>query len=323
LADEKAGSFHYGGQAVIEGVMMRGKKHFAVACRRPDGAIEVTSEPIEKGILASIKWLNHPFLRGTFMLIDSLVLGMKSLMWAANIAMAEDQAKTDQSAAAAEPSAEVTPTKNNKVTDMALGVTMFLSLGLAVVFFMLLPAWLSKSVLHGEHMPRLWRGLLEGGFKLAFLFLYIWGISHMKDIRRVFQYHGGEHKVINSFEAGDELTVENVQKHTTVHVRCGTSFLLIVVFVSILVFMVLPWNSILERVVLKLVLLPVVAGLAYEILKLAGNRKDSVILHFLLGPGLLMQRITTQEPSDDQVEVAIRSFQSVRDAETVAEAVEA
>ena len=329
MADEKAGSFHYGGQAVIEGVMMRGKKHFAVACRRLDGSIESTAEPIEGTILGRLKWLNKPFLRGTLMLVDSLFLGMKSLMWAANLAMADEEAKNPpKKAKKAAPKpveavdcppgdveCEERAVKGSKVTEIALGATMFISLGLAVVIFMMLPALITKLALPGENTATIWRGMLEGGIKLAFLFLYIWGISHWKDIRRVFEYHGAEHKVINAFEAGEELTPPNVQKHTTVHVRCGTSFLLVVIFVSIIVFMAISWDSWLIRVAYKLVLLPFVAGIAYEIIKFAGNRKDSWFMKLLLGPGLLMQRITTQQPSDEQVEVAIKSFQCVREME--------
>lgn len=335
MANESPRQSHYGGQAVIEGVMMRGRKHFAIACRRTDGSIESTAEPIEGTILGRLKWLNKPFLRGTLMLVDSLVLGMRSLMWAANLAMADEEAKAKAVAAAKlaegqpDPPASVASdctaeasdvssggTKGGKVTEIALGATMFIAMGLAVVIFMMLPALLTKLILPGEHTRQIWRGLLEGGFKLTFLFLYIWGISHWKDIRRVFEYHGAEHKVINAFESGEELVPEKVRKYTTVHVRCGTSFLLVVVFVSILVFMLLSWDSWLIRVGYKLLLLPIVAGIAYEIIRLAGSRKESKFMRLLLGPGLLMQRITTQEPSDDQIEVAIKSFQSVRDAES-------
>ncbi len=315
MANEKAGSFHYGGQAVIEGVMMRGKKHFAVACRRADGSIETTAEPIEGTILGKMKWLNKPLFRGTLMLADSLVLGMRSLMWAANIAMADEEAKANPVEAGCAPK---DPKKSGKVTEIALSVTMFVSLALAIVLFMMLPAGLTKLALPGKDVPQIWRGLLEGGIKLTFLFLYIWGISHWKDIRRVFEYHGAEHKVINAFEADEELTTANVQKYSTVHVRCGTSFLLVVVFVSILVFMLLSWDNWLIRVGYKLLFLPIVAGIAYEIIRFAGGRKHSWYTKLLLGPGLLMQKLTTQEPSDEQVEVAIKSFMAVKEIEEAA-----
>jgi uncharacterized protein YqhQ len=324
-------SFHYGGQAIIEGVMMRGKKHFSVACRRATGEITVTSEPVEKGILGGLKWLNKPFLRGTLALADSLILGMRSLMWSANLAMEDEQAKADAEKAAKQGgSGDAAPVvistdskpKSNKVNEMALSATMFLSLGIAIIAFMYAPALLTKWLGGKFTSNRAWLGLIEGGIKLTVFFLYIWGISYMRDIRRVFQYHGAEHKVINAYEAGEDLTVENIQKHTTVHVRCGTSFLLVFLLASILVFALIPWQFkgavwqiALKRAAFKLPLLPVVAGLAYEIIKLAGNRKDSKLMRIILGPGLLMQKITTKPPTDEMVEVALKSFQSVKEAE--------
>ncbi len=315
--------FHYGGQAVIEGVMMRGKKHFAVACRRENNEIVTTTELVSKGFLGKLKWLNKPVLRGTLAMIDTLALGMKSLLWSANIAMADEQAKANGQTedAGSEP-------KSSKVNEVALNATLFLSLALAILFFMFLPIRLTTWIAGSHTENRLYLGLIEGGIKLTFFFLYVWGISHMKDIRRVFQYHGAEHKTINAYEAGLELTVKNVQEYSTVHVRCGTSFLLLVIFVSIIVFTIVPWKfgdapatglilwrNALYRLAFKLPLLVVVAGIAYEIIKLAGNCKTSILTRVLLGPGLLMQRITTLEPSDDQVEVAIRSVQSVMQAE--------
>jgi len=307
--------------------MMRGKKHFAVACRRVNGEIATTSEPVEAGLLGRLKWLNRPFLRGTLAMIDTLALGMKSLMWSANVAMEDEQARTSAepppmagqtsaarpaAVAAADPPA---PAASRKVNDVVLSLTMFLAVGLAILVFLFAPSMFSKLIVGADPKRFLERGLIEGGFKLTFFLLYIWGISHMKDIRRVFQYHGGEHKVINAFEAGENLNVENVRKHTTVHVRCGTSFLLVVILVSIIVFIGLPWDNLIIRLAYKLLLLPVVAGIAYEVIKLAGTRKRSKLVKLILTPGLLMQRITTQEPSDDQIEVAIRSFQCMREAE--------
>lgn len=307
-------NLHYGGQAVIEGVMMRGKQYFAVACRRANGEIITTSEHVEKGILGKLKWLNKPFLRGTFALADSLLLGMKSLMWAANVVMEDEQAKTEKSKEA-QPATSGKSATNNRVNNIALTVTPFLAIGLAIVIFMMLPIYLTRLALSDVTNNRAWLGLMEGGIKLTFFFLYVWGISHWKDIRRVFEYHGAEHKVINAYEAGEELKVDNVQKYSTVHVRCGTSFLLVVIMVSIVIFAAVPWQSVLERLLYKLLLLPVVAGIAYETIKLAGNRKESGLMRLILGPGLLMQKITTQEPHDDQVEVAIKSLQIVLDAE--------
>ncbi|MBI2844603.1 MAG: DUF1385 domain-containing protein [Armatimonadetes bacterium] len=311
MTDKTKKDIHYGGQAIIEGVMMRGKEYFAAACRRTNGEITTTAEPVEKGVLGSLKWLNRPFLRGTLALADAMVLGMKSLMWSANLAMQDEQARVEEKAGKTPSEGQ----SKNRVNDVALSVTIFISMALAILIFMFLPIFLTKLMLGGSTESRAWLGLTEGGIKLVFFFLYVWGISNWKEIRRIFEYHGAEHKTINAFEAGEELTVENVQKYTTVHVRCGTSFLLVVILVSILVFSAVPWQSALQRLGYKLVLLPFVAGIAYEIIKLAGSRKESRLMRLILGPGLLMQRITTQEPADDQVEVAIRSFQSVREAE--------
>ncbi|MEN6521556.1 MAG: DUF1385 domain-containing protein [Armatimonadota bacterium] len=395
MAEKSTNSYRYGGQAVIEGVMMRGKDHFAIACRRMNGEIETTVEPVENSILGKLKWLNRPLLRGTLAMIDSMFLGMKSLMWAGNLAMADEEAKiaAEEGSDAnskrtltkeksikmgktaylivtsilallaigivffapvllakwfaasgwvstvvkyksafrvalvlilgmsfikwstiAGPPEETQSTTGN-ANDIALNVTLFISMAIAIAVFMFLPIVLTKLALGHVTNSQIWKGLFEGGIKLVFLFLYIWGISRWDQIHRVFEYHGAEHKVINAFEAGEDLTVENVRKYTTVHVRCGTSFLLIVIFVSILIFSFISWKSVVLRFVYKLLFLPVVAGIAYEVIKIAGGRKDSKLMKFILGPGLLMQRITTQEPSDDQLEVSIRSLQSVREAE--------
>ena len=336
---------------------MRGRHHFSVACRRENQEVVVTAEPVEKSILGRLKWLNKPFLRGTLAMIDTLVLGMKALMFSANIAMEDAQAadaaakakreggsKTVKSLEeiAADVKAERAssagsvgkgipvpvggaappPAKSKPVNDITLGVTLFLGLALGIVLFMYLPAAATFQLKRFFGDNRLWLTPIEGLIKIVFFIGYVWAISRMKDIRRVFQYHGAEHKTINAYEAGEELTVENVDKHTTLHVRCGTSFLLVVLVTSILVFMLIPWNfnvpnwqAILMRVGLKLMLLPIVAGIGYEIIKFAGRRKDSPVLRFVLAPGLLMQRITTQPPSKDQVEIAITALKSVFEQE--------
>jgi len=374
--------------------MMRGKEYFAVACRRANGEITATVEPIEKSILGKLKWLNRPLLRGTLALADSLILGMKALMWSGNLAMDDEQAKisAEQGSDASAKQALIKEkpikmgktaflivtsvlillaigvagsapwliakwfadsswvdtltkykyivrsalliifaliiqkwttiagsreeTQGNRVNDLTLSVTLFISMAIAIGVFMYLPIVLTKWMLGSATNSQVWKGLLEGGIKLTFFFLYVWGISRWDQIHKVFQYHGAEHKTINAYEAGEELTVGNVQKYSTVHVRCGTSFLLIVILVSIIIFSALTWNNEIERLLYKLLLLPVVAGIAYEIIKVACNRKDSNLMRLVLAPGLLMQRITTQEPDDSQVEVAIRSLEGVLEAES-------
>ncbi len=324
MANTGKQDFHYGGQAVIEGVMMRGRKHFAVACRRADGQIALTSESVEKGILGRLKWLNVPFLRGTLALIDALVLGMKSLMWSANIALEDEAAKTDANKSALDknPAQSSSQSTKKNVSDVTLSATLFVAVAFAIVLFVYAPALLTKLVAGRLTESRVWLGLIEGGIKLLFLLGYVSAISLMPDVRRVFQYHGAEHKVINAFESGVPLEVEKVQSYTTVHVRCGTSFLLVVILVGILVFAAVPWSfsgpmwkAMLMRAAYKLPLLIPVAGIAYEVIKFAGSRKESPVMRVLLAPGLLMQKITTKNPTDDMVEVAIASFNAVRSAE--------
>lgn len=339
MAEDNTNIHRYGGQAVVEGVMMRGKEHFAVACRRADGRIESSTEHVEKGILGRLKWLNKPFLRGTLALIDTFALGAKALMWSANIAMEDEQAKQNAKSKTTTPSAESEaavgdgadkaqskPSKPSKVNEMVLGATLFLAIPIGLLLFLYLPAYLSRLIAGGATESRIWLGLVEGGLKMLIFFLYVWLVFQWKEIRRVFQYHGAEHKVINAYEAGEELNPQNVQKYSTIHVRCGTSFILVVILVGIIVFIAVPWNfggplwlQMLKRVAFKLPLLIPVAGIAYEIIKLAGSRKRSLFTRMVLFPGLLMQRLTTQEPSDDQVEVAIKALECVFEAEKAAE----
>lgn len=317
MSKPKKNSFNYGGQAVIEGVMMRGPNHFSVACRRENQEVVISTEPIEKSILGRLKWLNKPFLRGTLAMIDTMVLGMKALMFSANIAMEDaevaDAAEKNKKRAENEaPLVEQDAAPKKKaVNDIALGATIFLGLGIGVVLFMLLPVALTIQLKKVSVDHRIWLGLTEGGIKIVLFVGYVWLISRMRDIRRVFEYHGAEHKIISVHEAGEELTVENANKHSTVHVRCGTSFLLVVLVTSILIFSLIPWETIFQRFVLKLALLPVVAGIAYEIIKFAGKRKESALLRVILWPGLLMQKLTTQQPSPDQIEIAITALKSV------------
>lgn len=321
MADCKEHKFHYGGQAVIEGVMMRGPKDFAVAVRRANGDIDTTTEDIESAFVGKVKWLNKPFLRGTFALIDAMELGIKALKYSADLAMkdagdAEEKAKAESQglevasapAAVADPQ-EAVSKKSGSVNDMAVSAMMVLGLALGVAIFFFVPILIVKPLTTG--MVRWERAAIEGGIKIALFVLYVVGISFLPDIRRVFQYHGAEHKTINAYEAGVELTPENVKNYTKAHVRCGTSFILVVLVTSIIVFMFLSWDSILLRFLYKLLLLPVVAGISYEVIRFAGNHKDWLFSRLLVLPGLAMQRITTREPEPEMIEVAIRSLQCV------------
>jgi len=306
--------------------MMRSPRFFAVACRRQNKEIVLQQESVES-LFKKFQWLNKPFLRGTLAVIDALVLGMKSLTFSANVAMEDTQQpnpkKGKQSTAgtgSADPEAPQDPqgqpakTKHQAVNDIAIGVTLFLGIALGLGVFVvgprLLVGLMRKSVHHSVLL-----NLMTGGVKLILLVAYIAAISLMADIRRVFEYHGAEHKVINTFEAGMELTPENFSKHTAIHPRCGTSFIMVFVVASILVFCLLGWSSIWLRVVQELALLPVVAGVAYEAIRYAGRHKDSKALNVLLAPGLWLQRLTTREPTDDQVEVALCALRAVMEME--------
>lgn len=294
-----------GGQALIEGVMMRNDSPktnidtYALAVRRPDG--EITVEKWES--TKEKKWYRRtPFVRGVFNFISMMIVGYKTLMRSADIAGLEEE----------EPS-EFEKKLRAKLGDhfsAAFGaVAMILGLILAVTLFMALPATISFFVGSYVKSP-LALTAIEGGIKIVVFVTYLGLISRMKEIKRVFQYHGAEHKTIFCYEQGEALTVENVKKHIRFHPRCGTSFLLIVLVISILVFSVVTWNSLLTRIALKLLLLPVVVGIAYEIIKFAG-RHDNLFTRILSAPGLWLQRLTTQEPDDSQIETAIAAMNAV------------
>lgn len=307
---------HYGGQAVIEGVMMRGPQDFAVSVRKANGEIVTSVESVET-TMGKLKWLNRPFLRGTFALIDSMYLGIKALKFAAGVAV--EDASANEDGAVSE--------KQGKVNDIVVGSTMVIGLALGIAIFFFVPILLTKLIFGWQSVPEeslsLSRTLVEGGVKIFLFVLYVFAVSMLKDIRRVFQYHGAEHKTINAYESGVPLDVESVNQFSKVHVRCGTSFIFVVLITGIIVFTFLPWSvagasptvAILLRFVLKMALLPLVAGIAYEVIKFAGNHKESAFSRLLVLPGLVMQRITTREPEPQMIEVAIHSLQGVLKAE--------
>ena len=293
-----------GGQALIEGVMMRGVGKAAMAVRLPDGTINVE---IEKTKLAKDKSIvfRIPFVRGIFNFIDNMIFGYKYLMKSAEksgIDMDEPESKFDK---------WLTKHLGDKLMKVVSGVAMVLGVVLAVGLFILAPmgiVWLlEKLVPLGA-----FKTLIEGIIKIAVFVGYLALVSRTKDIQRVFEYHGAEHKSIACYEAGEELTVENVKKHKRFHPRCGTSFLLIVLIVSILVYSLIQfsWGNLLLRAALKILLLPVIVGISYEIIKLAG-RYDNFFTRILSAPGLWIQRFTTREPDDSQIEVAIASLKPV------------
>ena len=293
-----------GGQALIEGVMMRGVGKAAMAVRLPDGTIDVE---IEKTKLAKDKNVvfRIPFVRGVFNFIDNMIFGYKYLMKSAEksgLDMEESESKFDK---------WLEKRFGDKLMKAVSGVAMVLGVVLAVALFVLAPmgiVWLVERIvpLGG------FKTLIEGIIKIAVFIGYLALVSRTKDIQRVFEYHGAEHKSIACYEAGEELTVENVKKHKRFHPRCGTSFLLIVLIVSILVYSLIQfsWGNLLLRAALKILLLPVIVGISYEIIKLAG-RYDNFFTRILSAPGLWIQRFTTREPDDAQIEVAIASLKPV------------
>ena len=295
-----------GGQAVMEGVMMKNQEKYAVAVRKPDHEIEVKVSEYT-GIVKNKKIRNMPVLRGVFSFIESLALGMQVLTYSASFFEEEKKEK----AAMSEEQQRKKESEEKKQEKAMMGGTVVLSVVLAVAIFMMLPYYISSFF--QKIITSQWAvALLEGVIRLVIFVGYVALISLMKDIKRVYMYHGAEHKCINCIEHGLDLNVENVRKSSRFHKRCGTSFLLIVMLVSVLFFMFIRVDSPLLRVVYRLVLIPVIAGVSYEFIRLAG-RSDNVIVNLLSKPGMWLQRITTSEPDDEMIEVGIASVEAVFD----------
>lgn len=285
-----------GGQAVLEGIMMKNKEKYAVAVRKPDGGIAVDVETFQ-GTLHRNKLKELPFIRGVFNFVDSMILGIKALNYSA--------AFYDE-----EESGEVKKADSGSEQLMSVLVTVF-SICLAVGIFIVLPYFLSlffQKYIRNDSLI----AIIEGVIRLVVFLLYVWGISAMKDIKRLYQYHGAEHKCINCVEKGRPLTVHDVMHSSRQHKRCGTSFIFFVMIVSIILFFFIRVDNVVEKVVLRVLLMPVVAGISYEIIRLAG-RSDNLFVNILSAPGMLIQRLTTREPDEDMVEVAIAAVEAVFD----------
>lgn len=297
----------YGGQAVIEGVMMRSPRHFAVACRKPDGSLVVHEEPIGNSLLGRIRWMNRPFLRGSLALVDAIALGLKALSYAANVQTDSETASPTGEGGSAKTGA------SKGATELAIGATLALSFALGLALFVALPTLLTQLVQGtlGVTAPTA-RNLLDGIIRIMIFLAYVGLISFMHNIRRVFQYHGAEHKAINTFEAGLPLNLENALPASRIHPRCGTSFIVVVLLATIIVHSVFPRpDHALVRIALHLALLPLVAGASYELIRWAGRCRNATVLQMLLAPGLWSQRLTTREPTPDQVEVALAALAHV------------
>jgi uncharacterized protein YqhQ len=285
------GEYHYGGQAVIEGVMMRGEHNMAVAVRDPKGQIIVHAEPLGSWIHAS-SWSKWPFIRGLIMLWDTMALGIRTLMFSADIVLGEEDVQFSG--------------------PVAWG-TVAVSLVLGVGVFFLLPSALAK-LMDPWAKSGVANSLTEGLIRIVLFVGYIAAIGTVPDIRRVFAYHGAEHKTINALEDHQPLNPESVQRYQTAHARCGTSFLLIVLVVSIIVFAPFHFNQWSLRLLSRVILIPVIAGLSYEFLKFSASHRNNLIVRWLMAPGLLLQSLTTREPDDGMVEVAIAALeQTMRD----------
>lgn len=301
-----------GGQAVIEGVMMRGKRSWGVAVRQPSGVIARHSFALDP-IGERYPVLKLPILRGVVTLVDSLVLGMRALGISANLSL-EGEAEAVEGEAEAAPSLPDESTAEPKAPaslgwkEMAL--TFVLAIALAVLLFVVIPLAVVKYFEDVFANPFVFN-LVEGLIRIAIFLAYIGVISFLPDLRRVFEYHGAEHKVIHAYEAGEELDPAHAERFTTLHPRCGTAFLLVVMVMAIVVFSVVGKPSLLVLVLSRLIGIPIVAGLSYEVIRFAGRHKDGVVAKIVLWPGLKLQRLTTREPSVEQVEVAIVALMEV------------
>jgi len=278
----------YGGMAVIEGVMMRGPAETALAVRKPDGSIEIDKEA-NSSLGKRYPILKWPFIRGSYALIESMVVGIRMLNKSANMSMAEEEEELS-----------VTEILVTGLVAFVMAILLFVALPTAVVHF-------TKQYIGG-----IWgQNLVEGIIRIAFFFAYVYAISKMKEIERVFMYHGAEHKSIWALEAGEDLTIANARRHSTRHPRCGTSFLLVVMVVSILVFALLGDGTLFYRVWSRIAVFPIVAGLGYEFIRFSGKCYQQGWARYLIAPGLWLQQLTTREPDDEQLEVALAALREV------------
>jgi uncharacterized protein YqhQ len=280
-----AKKFYYGGQAVIEGVMMRGQKGIAVAVRRPNGEIAISSEPLGKMSTGRIR--DIPLVRGIAVLVETLVLGIRTLLYSASVSVDEEI----------------------KISPWMLWGSVIIGFIVALALFLALP--LLATHYADPYVPPTISNLIDGVIRLVIFILYLGSISLIPDIRRVFAYHGAEHKTINAYEAGEPLEVEKVRKYSTAHSRCGTSFLLIVMVIAIIAFVFLGREALWLRYVERILLMPLIAAVSYELIKFNAAHIKNVVVHVFLIPGLALQAMTTRQPDDRQIEVAISALQRV------------
>lgn len=328
---------HIGGQAVLEGVMMRGKHNWAVAVRKSDGTIHLEAHELKRKA-DTTPWLGWPVIRGVWALYETMALAFKAFGISAQYADIGGEAPAQRSPAetgrpsteGAEPGAAVEAEGGEPAEPAAepagatlsakeIAFTMVLGIGLAILIFVILPAVATNLLGEWVRKTTFAWNLIDGVLRLVVFFLYIALISRMRDIQRVFGYHGAEHEIIHAYEHGDPLDAAHARKYGTLHVRCGTSFLLMVMVIAIIVFSLVPTHDLLGRILVRIVLLPVVAGLAYEVsVKWAGSRPENPLVKVLLWPGLQLQRMTTRPPSDDMIEIAAAAMNAVIEREQAA-----
>jgi hypothetical protein len=288
--------FYYGGQAVMEGVMMRGRKARVTAVRRPGGELAIDTQPLAAIYSGGMR--QTPLIRGIIVLIESLLLGIKSLLYSANVSLEEEEVE---------------------ISGVLVWLLLVFSVGLAVVLFFMVPLFLARLLIPYISSALLFN-LIEGLIRVAIFILYLGLIALMPDIRRVFAYHGAEHKAVNAYENGAPLEIEATRRYSTAHVRCGTSFLFVVLIIAIIVFSLVGLPSLWLMVLSRIVLIPLIAALGYEVIYFGNKHIDNRIVRALLSPGLWLQSLTTREPDDSQLEVALSALRKVVELDQVEEA---
>lgn len=324
MSDSRCTPTHIGGQALIEGIMMRGRFNWAVAVRRPDGTIYTEEHDLGSGS-AKREWLRKPIIRGCVALWESLSLSFKALEIAASHAFEDETESESVGEDASAPQAEPAKKETSEISTKEMVVAMAGGVALAVALFIVLPAFITNLVVGDYGKGSFVWNLVDGVLRVAAFVIYIWAISFMPDIKRMFSYHGAEHKTIHTHERGLPLTVENARGFSTLHVRCGTAFMLMAMVVSILVFTLVPVRQAIDAmgvtspagvfalvILSRIILIPLVAGLAYEVtVKWAGTRSEQTLVKIVLWPGLQLQKLTTNEPDDSMLEIAIAATELV------------
>ncbi|MGL4790616.1 MAG: DUF1385 domain-containing protein [Anaerotignaceae bacterium] len=308
MADENKFTTKIGGQAVIEGVMMRGKKTYALAVRTPEGELTVEKKAVDN-VFSRTGLFKLPIFRGIAAFVESMIMGVKIIMRSAQLAGLEEEIEEEPG----KFEKWLTEKCGDKLADYMIYFSVFLSVIFSVAVFFMLPVFIGGAF--KNYLPGMWAlSIVEGLARIGIFLIYILLISKMKEIQRVFQYHGAEHKTINCFESGEELTVENIKKHTRLHKRCGTSFLIIVMLISMVVFFFVRTDSFVLRLLSRVVLVPLVAGLSYEVIQWAG-RSNNWFVNLVSKPGMALQKITTKEPDGSQIEAAVAALKGVLEDE--------